>query len=536
MRPISFQIVVAATAVLLSLLDLPPVGGQQIRSQPSAASLLAQGRAAEARGDARTALRDFKTALRLDPANAQVSFSIGQLLGETGNMAESAQWFRRALKIKPDFPEAHYNLGLALMAGTGGSPDWTDAITQFRAVTALQPNNAAALEKTALCFLGSGHFNSAAHALRSVLQLRPNSAQAHFEMGQALQSLGKTSQAGSEYLLAIHNRPSFPAAQAALGNLLLHQGDIAAASEHFHLALRQNPELEAAHYGLARTLQASGNNREAKLEFREASSLLQRQSDEIQSSHLSNQSLQEAKKGSFATALQLAQRAISLNPQNVVADYNYGLLLADSGDLPAAARQLRNAISLSPLQSRFYAVLSRMQQKEGDYGQAAASLRIAVQLQPGDMALLRRLKLLEATKPRVPEAKDQGDSSFPFGAPSNTAADHFAFAQTLAREGDLEGAVGEMSRALELQPERPDIRYALALVYTRLGEFDRAELALQKALLQSPDFTGAHIALGALFLHQSDKAGAFAEFKDALRLDPRNSEALQMLARCKCSR
>jgi len=56
--------------------------------------------------------------------NAQLSMRAGLLRGQGGDFAGAVKEFQKALDVKPDFPEAHYNLGLALLANSGSVPAW----------------------------------------------------------------------------------------------------------------------------------------------------------------------------------------------------------------------------------------------------------------------------------------------------------------------------------------------------------------------------------------------------------------------------
>jgi Flp pilus assembly protein TadD len=143
--------------------------------------------------------------------------------------------------------------------------------------------------------------------------------------------------------------------------------------------------------------------------------------------------------------------------------------------------------------------------------------------------------LLQASVLEKP-APSASTAPFPYGAPADTETDHFAFATQLSKEGDLPGAIGELLRALSLQPRRSDIRYNLAVAYTQSGEYDKAELELRKVLLLSPDSVEAHIALGVLLLQSKDDVGATAEFRRVLALQPGNQEAARLLSQCQTSR
>ena len=119
-------------------------------------------------------------------------------------------------------------------------------------------------------------------------------------------------------------------------------------------------------------------------------------------SHLSNESLDRAKRGDIQAGIQLAKKAIWLDPTNAVANFNMGLLLADTGNLEASIYQLRKAISLAPFRTNFYLDLSRVQEKANDRTGAIETIHKAMQIDPADPALAAVLKRLEA-----------GDSSMP---------------------------------------------------------------------------------------------------------------------------
>jgi Flp pilus assembly protein TadD len=319
--------------------------------------------------------------------------------------------------------------------------------------------------------------------------------------------------------------------------LLLTRKEYEAAAGHFKAALVDDPDLEAAHYGLAHALRAVAKSAEAQIEFRQAAALLQRQSDGVRSSHLSNESLDLAQKGDFTAAVQSAREALILEPENAIAHYNLGLLLADSGDLGSAVLELRKAISLAPFVGSIYVNLSRMREKAKDLQGAMDSLRRADLLNPADPELQAKINALQHAIPatvqtQAPPAKV---TLFPYGAPSDSTGDHFAFALQLSKERDLPGAIGEMLRALSMQPDRSDIRYNLAIAYTQNGEYDRAELELRKVLLQSPDSVATHVALGALLLQSKNDADAAEEFREVLALQPENQEAARLLSQCQAT-
>jgi tetratricopeptide (TPR) repeat protein len=53
--------------------------------------------------------------LRVKPDYAEVHYTLGIALGQVGRFAEAIGHFERVLQIQPGFPDVHYNLGLVLV-------------------------------------------------------------------------------------------------------------------------------------------------------------------------------------------------------------------------------------------------------------------------------------------------------------------------------------------------------------------------------------------------------------------------------------
>ena len=348
-------------------------------------------------------------------------------------------------------------------------------------------------------------------------------------------SAGDASAAHAEYLSALKLKSPYADAEYALAKELLGQRMIEPAIEHFRAALAAQPDFESAHYGLAQALKADGKAEASEVEFNAARLLLQRQSDAVLSSRLSNESLDRAQQGYMQAAMETARKAIWLNPANALANFNLGLLLADTGDLPASTHQLRKAISLAPFRTSFYLDLAKVQEKSGDPEGAMATLDQAKRVDPNNQELNTRLKTHTiASVAGSPASRHDSAPArqFAFGAPSDNADGHFAFATRLSEEGDFLGAIGEMRQALIFAPTRSDIRFSSAVAAIQIGRKDEAEFELRNVLRLTPASAPAHLALGSLLFEGKDMATAAAEFQEVLRIQPGNAQALKLLKEC----
>jgi tetratricopeptide (TPR) repeat protein len=95
---------------------------------------------------------------------------------------EAIAHFQKALEINPDIPDAHQNLGFALLQQ--GRTD--EAITQYQ----------------------------------RLLQLRPDAADTHSILGDALAQRGRVDEAIAQYQKALESKPADPGVQNALAWLL----------------------------------------------------------------------------------------------------------------------------------------------------------------------------------------------------------------------------------------------------------------------------------------------------------------------------
>jgi tetratricopeptide (TPR) repeat protein len=62
------------------------------------------------------ALAAFEEAIRLDPANFRAAFNQGVIQNRLGNADASVEAYQRTLSIRPEYPQAHYNLAAVLSA------------------------------------------------------------------------------------------------------------------------------------------------------------------------------------------------------------------------------------------------------------------------------------------------------------------------------------------------------------------------------------------------------------------------------------
>src|SRR5215213_1049326 len=105
------------------------VGGEAKSSREEGLKLYALGRYGEA-------VESFRRAVRSKPDYPEAYNDLGMALLNAGLTADAFAAFGRAVSLRPDFPEAHYNLGSAYYA-SGRLEEAADA---FKEAVRLRPD------------------------------------------------------------------------------------------------------------------------------------------------------------------------------------------------------------------------------------------------------------------------------------------------------------------------------------------------------------------------------------------------------------
>jgi len=178
-------------------------------------------------------------------------------------MAEAVARFQEALRLEPDFMEAHNNLACAFLQQ--GKRD--EAVAHFRHALRLRPDNADAYSGLGAAFADQGKWDEAVAHFSQALRIRPGFAEAHFNLANVLKSQGRLEEAVTHCHEALRIRPGFAEAHDSLGNALLGQGRVQEAVAHFQDALRIRPGFAAAHNNLGSALHRQGRFEEALMQF-----------------------------------------------------------------------------------------------------------------------------------------------------------------------------------------------------------------------------------------------------------------------------
>ena len=169
---------------------------------------------------------------------------------------DEATLWRSVTNVNPDDALAHLNLGNALLEIPGRMPD---AVSEYQAALRIYPNYAEAHNNLGAILLQSGRTDEAVAEYQAAVRLDPDYPDAHSNLGGALSRLpGRLSEAAAELETAVRLDPENARRRAALGNVLLQMpgrlpeaiGQLETAVK-LETAIKIDPELIDAHYSLA---------------------------------------------------------------------------------------------------------------------------------------------------------------------------------------------------------------------------------------------------------------------------------------------
>jgi tetratricopeptide (TPR) repeat protein len=219
----------------------------------------------------------WTSAIQAYPESARPYDNLGVVLLARSDLPAAAAAFETALRIRPDYAEAHYDLGKTLVQIPGRLPQ---AITEYQAALRDRPNYSPTLFYTfAHISLGDalarvpGRMPEASEQYEQALKLDPNSAEAHYDLGSALAWIpGRTPDAVAEWQAALRLQPGLAEAHYNLGVVYAQSADrVADAVAEFQAALRARPDYPKAHNQLGHVLsRVPGRLPEAIAQYQEA--------------------------------------------------------------------------------------------------------------------------------------------------------------------------------------------------------------------------------------------------------------------------
>ena len=195
---------------MAKLNDPHPLEGYAEPQAPASASAVLQANFTQAtafcrHGNFADAERICGEILHQQPNHFAAVHLLGEIALRTQRMERAVELFEKAIALKPDFAEAHSDLGMALRK----LKRFADAVASYDKAIALKPDFAMAFNNRANTLLDMDRPPEALASCDKAIALNPGLVIAHYNRGNALEALKRPEEALASFERAIELRPNF---------------------------------------------------------------------------------------------------------------------------------------------------------------------------------------------------------------------------------------------------------------------------------------------------------------------------------------
>lgn len=492
------------TAVVTSALLLAGLGG--CSRDESTATLLAEAKQYQQKGDQKAALIQLKNAVAKSPEDVEARLALGTLYVETGDPVSAEKELRKAVSL-------------------GGAAE------------RVLPELARALQS-------QGKFKEALDELKP--ELVAKSAPLLALRGDALLAQGKQAEAKQSYEAALALQPNSGAALTGLARHALVNRDGEAAERYALEATTKdanNPEVWMFRGGM---LRATAKPDEALKAFDKVLALRpQDRNANVEKAYIL---IEQGKYPEARAEIEAGRKAA---PNSLAATHALALVDYTEGKYPAARESLQKILKSAPEHMPSILLAGAVELNLGSNGQAEAYLRKYLAADPNNLyarkllaqALLKGSQPGDAVAALAPaldntndpqllalagesymQARDFGKATALFEKAAKLAPDaavvHTSLGLSRLSQGDNAKAIDELERAAELDPKSP--RALTALVQAELGlkHYDKALAAVTKLEQAQPENPQTQNLKASVHLAKGDVPAARAAFEKALQLQP----------------
>jgi tetratricopeptide (TPR) repeat protein len=270
-----------------------------------------------------------------------------------------------------------------------------------------------------------------------------------------------------------------------------------------------------------------------------------------------------------AAAARELTAVLDLDPGNVEARGNLGVLLYFQGEYAKAMPHLRQTLKLRPTLWKIQALLGLAEKRTGRLGPARADLEkafsrlleeklrveagmelIEIYYGSGDLekaaSVISELRRVRPADPDIlytahriyAELAEESMLALSMTAPKS-ARMHQAMAHELARQGNDQSAIAHYREALKIDPQLPGAHFELAEMLNGAsggaGQKE-AESEYRASLMANPFDAKSECRLGEIAAKRNEPDVAYAHYARALELQPNDFDANLGLARALISR
>ncbi len=494
-------------------------------------------------GNVAAALSDLSQAIALDPQDAGAYNSRGRVHWLLGDLLAALQDYTAALERDPQNPQLYFNRGQL----HAEREDWPAACEDFSRVLqwAARPGIPRGPEllvnahlRRGLARQRLGDWQGALADFDQALQGEPQSGLAYFHRGQVRAALGDGPGAIQDYhqALALGAAVAEADIRRDLARVHAQTGDLQAALEQLDEAVRLQPRRQDLRQERAELYRQLGRWQEAIADYDE----VLRQDPQDWTAWL-RRGMAHRQMGNLAAAIQDLSRVLQQDPDHREALWQRGQTLLQLSQKEAALSDLDRLLQRDPQHRMARLARGSLLKELGHPAQAESDFDQLIQekAQEGEQKLHLEAHLQRAQVRRLRHNLEGAVADLDralelagLGAPEALVTAALLYRGLCHQErGDLAGALVDFTALIQQQPQSSQGFALRARVHLALGDQQAALVDLDQALGLDRDWGVADAALtyrqrGDLHRQANRPELAIADYTQALALNPQERTAL----------
>jgi tetratricopeptide (TPR) repeat protein len=496
--------------------------------------------------------KEFRAVLRIDPANRDAHYNLGMLLVARGSPAQAIPHF---LRVRPQTTESRFNLvrayfltkqakeALRVAAELSADPksdvqahfslgvllasekDYSEAVVEFEKADALTPDTFEIVYNLGQALLRTGKFAEASLALNRALRLKPDSPDALYLLAQISVQQSRPLDALDLLVRAHRLTPQNLDVTFLMAQVSMSQNYYEDAIPLLESGLQIAPRRPDFLAALGESYFMSGKIDKSLDEFKQ---LLEVEGSARSYAYVG---LSYRNLGRFGEAKTYFQQGLKLDPHNSTCLFNLGFIAERQGEAASAETFFQQALQYNPGYSDAILELANLRIAAGKLEDGVDLLKKYVQVSHDPAAGYYKLAMAERSLHRSADSErdlnvfktlSKNTSSGPY--PFEHLFDYLDSRSKLAPGARAELDLAELTEEVKKHPGQPENLYLLAEAYFKAGETENARSTVaQLDQLASGDYRTL-TGIGVLLARYRLYDDAIEHFKAAITANPDSAD------------
>jgi len=212
------------------------------------------------------AIFHYKEALRIKPDFAKAHYNLANALAEQGQIDEAIDHYLETIRIKPDYADAYNNIGILLF----DKGNYDEVVLYYTKALKINPQKTDTRMNLANVLFLQDKPEEAIFHYNEVLKSNFEHADTHYNLAYVLSIQGDLDEAILHYTQTLRINPEYAKAHYYLGNILIKQGKVKEAIRHFAEAIKIKPNYTQAYNKIGLILFHQGKFNKAKVFYSKA--------------------------------------------------------------------------------------------------------------------------------------------------------------------------------------------------------------------------------------------------------------------------